>query len=62
MLETVISENQSAFIAGRQISDNVMTSYEIIHYLKRKRRGVDGFMALKKDMSKAFDKVEWEYL
>lgn len=62
LLEFVISENQSAFISGRQITDNVMTSYEIMHYLKRKRRGIDGFMALKLDMSKAFDRVEWEYL
>ncbi|KAL8155443.1 hypothetical protein AgCh_000728 [Apium graveolens] len=62
MLKIVISKNQSALIAGRQISDNVMMSYEIMHYLKRKKRGADGFIALELDMSKAFDRVEWEYL
>ncbi|KAL8115300.1 hypothetical protein AgCh_021954 [Apium graveolens] len=59
MLDSVISENQSAFIAGRQITDNVMTSYEVMHYLKRKRRDIEGFVALKLDMSKSFDRIEW---
>lgn len=61
-LESVVSENQSAFMAGRLISDNVMVSYEVMHYLKRKRRGRDGQMALKVDMSKAYDRIEWDYL
>lgn len=61
-LETVVSENQSAFMVGRLISDNVMVSYEVMHYLKRKRRGRNGHMALKLDMSKAYDRIEWDYL
>lgn len=44
------------------ISDNVTVSYEIMHFLKRKRRGKEGHMALKFDMSKAYDRIEWEYL
>lgn len=62
LLGLIISENQSAFISGRLITDNVMISYEVMHYLKRKKRGKDGFMALKLDMSKAFDRIEWGYL
>ncbi|XP_074346913.1 uncharacterized protein LOC141685724 [Apium graveolens] len=62
VLDKVISENQSAFLSGRLISDNVMIAYEVMHMLKRKRRGRDSYMALKLDMSKAYDRIEWSYL
>lgn len=58
MLDGVVAENQSAFIPGRLIKDNIMVGYEMIHYLKRKRRGKKGFMALKIDMSKVYDRIE----
>ena len=36
-LGSIISKSQSAFILGRSITDNVMISAEVMHYLKRKR-------------------------
>ncbi|XP_030478206.1 uncharacterized protein LOC115695268 [Cannabis sativa] len=39
-----------------------MVSFEILHYLKRKQVGKDGFMALKSDLSKAYDRVDWHFL
>lgn len=62
VLESVISESQSAFISGRAITDNILISTEVIHYLKRKRQGKDGITTLKIDMSKAYDRVEWTFL
>ncbi|KAL8100581.1 hypothetical protein AgCh_032729 [Apium graveolens] len=61
-LHLVVSENQSAFLKGRLILDNVMISFEVLHYLKRKQQGKAGYMALKLDLSKAYDRVEWQYL
>lgn len=62
VLDKDISENQSAFLSGRLISDNVMITYEVMHILKGKRRGSDAYMALKMDMSKAYDQIEWSHL
>ncbi|KAM6583771.1 hypothetical protein CsatB_010773 [Cannabis sativa] len=57
VMPSIISDTQSAFLQGRLISDNIMIAYEIIHHLKRKRRGRDGYMALKLDVRKAYDKL-----
>ena len=61
-LSRCISKNQSAFVLGRQILDNVILSHELLHFLKNKRAGRNGFMAIKLDMSKAYDRVEWIFL
>ncbi|XP_071904274.1 uncharacterized protein [Coffea arabica] len=62
VLHCCICKNQSAFIPSRQILDNIMVSHEYLHYLNNKRQGKDGFMAVKLDMSKAYNRVEWSFL
>ncbi|KAA3488752.1 reverse transcriptase [Gossypium australe] len=62
ILGDCINEAQGAFIPGRFISDNVLIAYEILHSLKMKKRGKKGNFALKLDMSKAYDHVEWDFL
>ena len=62
VLPSIISENQSAFQAGRVITDNILMAFETLHFMKHHQYGKSGFMALKLDMSKAYDRVEWAYL
>ncbi|XP_074347681.1 uncharacterized protein LOC141686552 [Apium graveolens] len=62
VLPSLISENQSAFIKNRGITDNVLIAFEVIHHMSRKKKGRVGEVALKLDISKAYDKVNWSFL
>ena len=62
MLNSIILETQSAFIADRLISDNILIAFESLHHIKTNYTGKKGFMAMNLDMSKAYDRVEWCFL
>ena len=61
ILPNIIIEHQSAFTKSRLISDNILVAFESLHSMQR-HLGKDDYMAIKLDMSKAYDRVEWPYL
>ncbi|KAM1174400.1 hypothetical protein ACFX19_027537 [Malus domestica] len=62
LMPRVIGENQSAFVAGKQIQDNILVVHKILHSLNHQSQGNYKGMAIKLDMAKAYDRVEWDFL
>jgi hypothetical protein len=62
VLPKCVSNHQSAFVPDRSILDNAMVAIEVVHYMKTKSKGKEGCVALKLDISKAYDRMSWEYL
>ena len=60
ILPTVIFAEQRGFIKGRNIKDCIALASEAINVLDKRSFG--GNFALKIDVSKAFDAVNWEFL
>lgn len=56
-----IEETQGALVPGHQITDNILVAYELLHSFKKKMQGVGNF-ALKLDMSKENNRVEWVFV
>src|SRR3954468_10137378 len=57
ILQFIISKEQSGFVKGRMINDNILLAQELIQSLKKKVRG--GNMVMKLDISKAYDTLSW---
>ncbi|XP_019181782.1 PREDICTED: uncharacterized protein LOC109176840 [Ipomoea nil] len=62
LMDEIISDTQSAFIPDRLITDNILVAAEVGHFLNRKQCGMTGWGALKLDMAKAYDRMEWSFL
>jgi hypothetical protein len=53
---------QVHLICTTHITDNIIVAFEAFHSMVNRMKGKQGFMALKLDMSKAYDWVEWNFL
>lgn len=55
ILNDVISPAQSVFVSNRLITDNIIIDYECLHKIRLGKRKKYGLVALKLDISKAYD-------
>ena len=62
ILPHIIAPTQSAFVPRRLITDNVLVAYEALHMMHGQKNGKTRSLALKLDVSEAYDKVEWNFL
>jgi len=61
LLAKIIDPVQSAFVPKRSIHDNILLTHEIMNKFKH-MKGKKAWVALKLDMEKAYDRVEWPFL
>ncbi|GJT17758.1 hypothetical protein Tco_0876464 [Tanacetum coccineum] len=59
-IKEVVSENQSAFVLGRRISDNILITQELMHNYHLDRGPPR--CAFKVDIQNAYDTVDWRFL
>lgn len=62
VLPSIISSTQAAFIESRLISNNILVEHELLHALKSNNKCSEEFIVIKTDISKAYDRVEWQFL
>ncbi|XP_070036593.1 uncharacterized protein [Nicotiana tomentosiformis] len=60
LLPSLISPNQSEFIKGRSIFENILLTQEIVTDIRLS--GKPANVVIKLDMAKAYDRVSWKYL
>lgn len=56
-----IGPAQASFILGRVSTDNIVVVQEAVHSMRRKK-GRKGWMLLKLDLEKAYDRIRWDFL
>ncbi|GJU23286.1 hypothetical protein Tco_1156628 [Tanacetum coccineum] len=59
-IKEVVSDNQSAFVPGRRISDNILITQELMHNYHRNIGPPR--CAFKIDIQKVYDTVDWHFL
>lgn len=60
ILPCIISPEQSGFVKGRNITENILLAQEMLQRIDSKVRGSN--VMLKLDMAKAYDRMSWLFL
>ncbi|XP_074318032.1 uncharacterized protein LOC141654816 [Silene latifolia] len=58
----LVGDFQNAFVPGRNIGDNILITNEILYKISSSRSGRMGRMAFKADMSKTYDRLDWNFI
>ncbi|XP_013739955.2 uncharacterized protein LOC106442870 [Brassica napus] len=61
LMPMLIGPAQASFIPGRLSTDNIVVVQEAVHSMRRKK-GRKGWMLLKLDLEKAYDRIRWDFL
>lgn len=61
VLPSLIGQEQSSFVPGRQIVENIIVYQEVLHSM-RKKKGRTGIMMFKIDLEKAYDRLDWSFI
>lgn len=62
-IHLLISEQQSAlFLEGKYTITCISVAHEVFHFLKHKKSGKKGDVAVKLDLNKAYDWICWDFL
>ena len=61
VMPSLVAPNQSSFVPGRQITDNIIIYQEVLHSM-RKKNGGRGSMIIEVDLEKAYDRVSWNFI
>eukprot|EP00253_Pinus_taeda_P015314 PITA_15314 len=59
LLPSLVAEEKSGYVEGRQILNNIIKAHEVVHTLTNKRQMG---MIMQLDIAKAYDKVNWIYI
>jgi hypothetical protein len=62
MLQDLIALVHSSFVPGRMITGNALIVFECLHAIEQGNSKCKEFGALKLDLTKAYDRVDWGYL
>ena len=60
-MNKLVSPLQTAFVLERKGIDNTIIIQELVHSIS-KTKGKEGFMAIKINLEKAYDKLEWGFI
>ena len=61
IMNKLVTPMQSSFVPGRHITDNIIITQEIVHSM-RNMKGKDGYMAVKVDLEKSCDRLNWDFI